>query len=64
MRLHLYDPGQPLPRPDPARVRRLRGMLTLWRRRDATCRCRQRVCGVIGAVNAESMILRAEPTEF
>ena len=31
LRKHLYDPGQPHPRPDPVRVRRLRGMLALWR---------------------------------
>ena len=30
LRKHLYDPDQPHPRPDPVRVRRLLGMLTLW----------------------------------
>ena len=32
LRKHLYDPDQPHPRPDPARVRRLRDMLTLWQK--------------------------------
>ena len=30
LRKQLYDPQQRRPRPDPARVRRLRAMLSLW----------------------------------